>query len=130
MPRGFKRDEAATLAARFEDYRSFMSQPKIIKGECIEPKAHLVLYGFEDKAKVRQEVFRCNREKYEGVNRCVECLRRVIEGAQEGNVWRGEWDHIRNKAGERCDCPENGQILCRECHYRKHPHIMSGKVAT
>jgi hypothetical protein len=33
----------------------------------------------------------------------------------------GDWDHIRNAPGERCDCPENGRVACRNCHRERHP---------
>lgn len=120
--RGFRRDEAATLAARFEDYRSFVSQPKAIKGECDEPKAHLVLYG-ADKAPIRAEIFRRNREAKSGLNRCVKCGQIVYERVREGSRWRfgGQWHHIRHRDGERCDCPENGAVSCWACHKPEHP---------
>lgn len=119
MPRGFKRDEAATLAARFEDYRSFVSQPKAIKGECDEPKAHLVLYG-ADKAPIRAEIFRRNREANSGLNRCVKCDCIVFE-LDEWSYRRGQWHHVRHKSGERCDCSENGEVWCSICHKGEHP---------
>src|ERR1700674_163114 len=120
MPRGFKRDETKTAEARNTglyclDRRSFISLPKIIKGECTEPKPHVILFG-EDKAPVRAEIFRRNREENRtrdgAPNRCWKCHAQVFEHRMEG--WTeellspsGEWDHIRNKPGERCDCPEN-----------------------
>lgn len=122
MPRGFKRDEAATKAANFHDSRSFVSQPKIVEGECTEPKPHLVLARcLEDKGPIRAEIFRRNRVKWNGTNRCDKCELSVTEGP---SCFTGEWDHIRNKPGERCDCPENGRVACRACHKERHPKPM------
>ena len=132
--RGFKRDERATreaLATGFlEDRRSFISQPKAIKGECDEPKPHLLLQG-KDKGPIRAEIFRRNREENGGLNRCWKCKRHVFEenlywSGPDGVVRSGEWDHIRNKPGERCDCPENGRVACRECHKERHPRPQFG----
>lgn len=133
MPRGFRRDAWATkfvldqglvdirgLAWRPKDKRSFLSQAKLIVGECDQPMYHIIAYG-EDKAPIRAEIFRRNREENGGVNRCWKCRKRVTEQT-------GEWDHIRNKPGERCDCPENGRVACRDCHRLRHTRIMSGKV--
>lgn len=129
--RGFRRDEAATLAARFEDYRSFVSQPKRIPNGCPN-EVHLVLYGFEDKAPIRAAIFRRNREKHHlagmSINRCEECGHRVFEG-DEWPSRRGEWDHVRNGSGERCDCPENGRVLCQECHRHRHPQVNFRRTA-
>src|SRR6266849_3955749 len=45
--RGFKRDEAATAEAKrlgwITDERSFLSQPKMIAGECDTPQPHWIL---------------------------------------------------------------------------------------
>jgi hypothetical protein len=121
MPRGFKRSIVETMARRFEDDRSFISQYKIIVNGCPN-RNHLVLYGREDKAPIRAEIFRRNRELWNGVNRCMQCRKQTWEDS-------GEWDHIENKPGKRCDCPENGQVLCSGCHKKKHVHVMSGKVS-
>jgi hypothetical protein len=122
MPRGFKRDEDATLAARFEDYRSFVSQPKAINGECDVPRPHVVLYGRADKARVRKIIFEKNRQENGGINRCWNCRKLVLEKAHEmfAAHFCGEWDHIRNKPGERCDCPDNGRVACPTCHRQRH----------
>ena len=119
MPRGFKRDEAATAEAGFEHYRSFVSMPKAIEGGCAEPKPHLLLHG-DDKAPIRAEIFRRNREANGGICKCVKCGRRVYEEAVFPDPERGEWHHIRNKSGERCDCPENGEVRCSFCHRQAH----------
>jgi hypothetical protein len=65
------------------------------------------------------------------VNRCEKCNLLVWEMEMDGDgFWGpGEWHHIRNTAGERCDCPENGQVLCTSCHREGHPRTMSGKVS-
>lgn len=124
MPRGFHKDLPATEAAHFSDARSFISLPKIIKGECTEPKPHLVLFGV-DKGPVRAEIFRLNRLKNGGVNRCWKCNRPVAEYPRDldelfDNTPRGDWDHVRNASGERCDCESNGRVACRQCHSERH----------
>ncbi len=129
--RGFKRDVSVTSEAldygTLADHRSFISQPKIIKGECEKPEPHLILYG-KDKGPIRAEIFRRNREANGGVNRCWKCSKQVFEFITSDGVeeWRGEWDHIRNKPGERCDCPANGRVVCRKCHSDRHPRPMLG----
>lgn len=131
MPRGFQVDHQATLL-RFGGRRwwpgdSFVSKPKFIEGDGEE--AHLLLYGKADKGAIRAEIFRRNREANAGVNKCVECGMQVYEfiTTTELERRRGDWDHIRNKPGERCDCPENGQVLCVDCHRKKHVRVLSGK---
>jgi hypothetical protein len=124
VPRGFKRDEGRTLAMRFEDERSFVSQPKAIKGECDVPRPHLVLYGFEDKTRVRKIIFDKNRqESRDGFAHCWECGCLVGEETSGLGFPRGEWDHIRNNAGQRCDCPENGRVACPACHRQRHVRV-------
>ena len=129
MPRGFKVDHERTQhifnVKRWRPGMSFISQPKIIKGECTEPKPHLILIG-EDKGPIRAEVFRRNREAHSGLNRCAGCGFVVSEQDTYGERL-GHWHHIRNKAGERCDCPENGQVLCNWCHKQEHPQVQFGK---
>jgi hypothetical protein len=139
MPRGFQRDRSATALMHFRDKRSFVSKPKIIWGECPiqidrlgrthEMRPHLILYG-QDKAPIRAEIFQRNREANGGVNRCVKCGTEVFEMMlvdyrDDGQVIRrGEWHHVRNKPGERCDCPENGEVICGGplgCHRDEHP---------
>lgn len=129
MPRGFKVDERATLLIFRRPYRrgaSFISQPKFIEGEDPEAVPHAILEG-KDKGQARAEIFRRNREENRGVNRCWNCAIGVEEEAREGSVYRGEWDHIRNKAGERCDCPENGRVACRNCHRERHVQTQFSK---
>lgn len=149
MPRGFKSDRETTKLARssgwylpemddlsgdllrdvfrLSDPRSFVSLPKLIKGESDLPKAHLVLYGKEDKARVRAEIFRRNREENGGNNKCWKCGCPLYEIATWNGGPVGEWDHIRNKPGERCDCPENGRVACRACHKPRHPQVQFGR---
>lgn len=126
--RGFKKDLPATIAAHFADPRSFVSLPKLIVGECTEPKAHLVLYGKVDVGWLRAKIFRLDRLKNGGDNRCWKCGRRVFEN-QEMADWNGagytfwataEWHHIRHAPGTRCDCPENGAVSCPDCHRKEH----------
>jgi hypothetical protein len=131
MPRGFQKNEPATreaLATGFlQDKRSFISQSKAIKGECDEAIPHLILYG-RDKGPIRAEIFKEDRAFNGGVNRCWNCKREVTEDSG-GRVerMRGEWDHVRNKPGTRCDCPENGRVACRNCHSERHPKPQFGK---
>jgi hypothetical protein len=44
----------------------------------------------------------------------------------------GEWDHIRNKPGERCDCPENGMVVAPKAHRERHlkPQFGKSKIIT
>jgi hypothetical protein len=139
--RGFKKDSLATSICKEAgralredgrepfwyplDRRSFLSQPKIIVGECETPEHHIIAYG-KDKGPIRAEIFRRNREGNGGVNRCWKCNRFVREDLMDsygGALSRGEWDHIRNKDGERCDDPENGRVACRQCHFERHPQV-------
>jgi hypothetical protein len=118
MSRGFKVDKLATMGAQFEDERSFISLPKRTHGP--DEESHLILYGKKDKGIVRAEIFRRNRAQFrDGYPRCAKCNRIVSESSESS--CGGEWHHIRNKPGERCDCPENGEVLCRRCHRPEHP---------
>lgn len=118
MSRGFKEDTYATMCARFEDERSFISQPKHTHGDHAVP--HLILYGRLDKGPVRAKIFQRNRAQFrDGYPRCAKCNRIVSESSE--SRCGGEWHHIRNKPGERCDCPENGEVLCHRCHRPEHP---------
>ncbi len=146
MPRGFKRDRLATSLVRsagralredggepylyLTDKRSFLSQPKIIAGECEMAEHHIIAYGV-DKGPIRAEIFRRNREVNGSENRCWKCGTSVFEIAPDEFCFAyvGEWDHIRNKAGERCDCPENGRVACRGCHSERHPQVKFGAPA-
>jgi 5-methylcytosine-specific restriction endonuclease McrA len=121
--RGFKIDKTQTASlferGLFRDSNSYITFEKKTHG----PVAtwHLILFGV-DKSNMRAEVFRQNRAKYrDGYPRCDECNRIVSEQAEAGQA--GEWDHILNQPGTRCDCPENAQILCRTCHVKKHPRV-------
>ncbi|SRR6266576_3051848 len=125
--RGFKKDLPATKAAQFLDKRSFISLPKIINGESFQPKPHVIAYG-KDIAPIRAEIFRLDRLKNGGVNRCWKCGGKVIENVEEElmlgwsppNNARGEWDHVRNKPGTRCDDIENARVSCHSCHSERH----------
>jgi len=105
MPRGFKRDAAATKARRFEDRRSFVSRD-----------GHDLLYG-NDKAERRKEIFA--RDK--GTCQC--CGRVAPEHGFDG--YRGEWHHTyKEKKVKRCDCMHGGEVRCgrfvSDCHTREH----------
>lgn len=135
MPRGFKRDEAATKLAYAtgklidEKRRSFISWPKFIVDECNEgvPKPHLVLYG-KDKGTIRVEIFRRNREANDGENRCWKCHRLVFEELGWPDPLGSSWHHVRHRDGERCDCPENGVVSCviGTCHKEEHLQVQFG----
>lgn len=130
MSRGFKRDLQATADAYRlgtlvdKKRRSFISLPKFIEGEGEVP--HLILYG-ADKGPIRAAIFKLNRESRGGgnLNRCSKCFRIVSEDSDE--PWtQGQWDHIRNKNGERCDCIANSRVLCDTCHRLRHPRTKFG----
>lgn len=138
MSRGFKKDLPATEAAHFSDPRSFISLPKRIDGEgprdyaelFYDLRPHLILYGV-DKAPIRAEIFRRNREENGGENRCWKCGQIVFEDAPEGAYYRGQWHHLRNKPGMRCDCVFNGVVSCSgTCHQTEHVQVQlrSGKI--
>ena len=119
--------------AWFQDEGSFISQPKAIKGECDEPRSHLLLEGL-DKGPIRAEIFRRNREVNHnvvgGTAHCWNCGRTVFETLPESIAkveLIGQWDHIRNKPGERCDCPENGARCLLDLSQRTHPQTQFGK---
>lgn len=85
---------------------------------------HVILWGL-DKSAMRAEIFCANRNTNGGINKCVKCGNRVIERPEEDAGYAvnaiGEWHHIRNKPGERCDCVENGEVRCKRCHSKEHP---------
>lgn len=118
MSRGFKRDISATREAyasgRLIDSkrRSFISQPKIIPGECETPQPHLILWG-ADKTAARMALF--IREN----SRCQKCGCVVEWGGEEQESWNplvGQWMHPRDKAGQKCDCEANRLLACNNCH--------------
>lgn len=124
--RGFKKSHVETEIYKFLDPRSFISQEKQI-GE--HGGTHFLLYG-KDKSWMREIIFRENREANGGFNVCVECGHRVFETAEEGHQMRGEWHHIRSKPPERCDCSQNGAVICRDCHRDHHVRPQFGKRET
>ena len=124
--RGFKRDEEATKAAGFADPRSFISMPKHIVGETDRPLPHCILYG-EDKSRQRIFVFDTNRRRHKGWNACESCGKTLWENTSYPPD-RGEWHHIRSKAGERCDCVENSEVRCRSCHREEHVQTQFGRT--
>lgn len=120
MPRGFRRDNAATNIARglgeLRDKRSFISLPKQTHGEL---QGHKILYG-ADKSAMRVYLFQVNWAQNNGIGRCENCGRHVTEVS-------GEWHHLRSKAGERCDCvPGNGAVFCHLCHHDAHVQVKFG----
>ena len=123
MPRGFKLDIILTQATRdssglLNDPRSFVSLPKVTPHTNGVALPHLILYGI-DKGVIRHMLFEESR-RANGDARCRKCGCRVSEN-QYGTLPDGEWDHIENSPGLRCDCCVNGQILCPTCHRPKHP---------
>ncbi len=123
MPRGFK---FGVRMDWMQDPASFLSQPKAIKGENMDGPAPHLLLGPKDKGRMRVQIFLRNRQKHGGINRCDECSHPVIEFKEDiFNIQQrpGEWDHIRNQPGTRCDCIDNARVLCggREgCHSKRH----------
>jgi hypothetical protein len=130
VPRGFKVDIQATFERfgyRWKRQRpplSFMSMPKFIRDDVGSLMPHIIAYG-DDKAPIRAEIFRRNREANGGENRCWKCGTTVFEIAPDEFCFAyvGEWHHLRNKSGQRCDCPENGVVACKACHIPEHPQV-------
>ena len=128
--RGFKKSHVETEIYKFLDDRSFISQEKQI-GKPGEPGAHggthFLLYG-KDKVRMREIIFRENREANGGFNVCWKCKVRVFEHAEEGDPLRGQWHHLRHKDGERCDCKQNAAVSCSGiCHREEHLQVQFGK---
>lgn len=145
MPRGFRVDIPASIErfgdkglrnGRWRSGFSFISLPKQI-GE--HGGAHLILQKkdprhAEQVAEVRAEIFRRNRQANDGNNKCVECGVFVFELDWEDSdlrrmMPRGEWDHIENAPARRCDCPENGRVLCNRDHRARHIQTQFGVSA-
>ena len=132
MPRGFRVDHQETSLSRLEganprllDPRSFLSKEKVTPHTNGEAKTHFMLYG-ADKSAMRAEIFVASRESNSGVPRCWNCRERVYEYGNGPDV--GHWHHISNKAGERCDCRDNGAVLCAACHHKEHIQVMVPRV--
>lgn len=107
MPRGFQVDREATANHKFLDRRSFISKPKLLHQENI---GHYILYG-KDKSNAHDLVMYLS----DGI--CAICKKPC--------TWEGEWDHIGNRGGERCDCVGNGRwvhgFLSKDkCHQVRH----------
>lgn len=72
----------------------------------------------------RRECDRCLPMMTFAAARCQGCQAWVYRPDDGGPAWRfGEVDHIKPRStcslSERYD-PANGQLLCQECHRRKH----------
>ena len=112
MPRGFRKDIAATQDRKLLDSRSFVSRQLILGNyECQNAK-HEILYG-KDKSARRREVY----ERAKG--RCEQCGRAAS--------WEtGEWDHIKGGLTGRCDCLSNAQWVCgansNGCNFHRRKH--------
>lgn len=107
VPRGFQIDREATANHKFLDRRSFISKPKLLHQENI---GHYILYG-KDKSNAHDLVMYLS----DGI--CAICKKPC--------TWEGEWDHIGNRGGERCDCVGNGRwvhgFLSKDkCHQVRH----------
>lgn len=136
--RGFKVDHMATALARLEgeflltDARSFVSQPKITNHTNGVALHHLLLKG-ADKGAMRAEIFRLDREQNGDENKCWECGRIVIESEEDYGFDMGytvgQWHHINSKAGQRCDCRQNGAVSCDRCHRSAHLKVEWSKTA-
>ena len=112
--RGFKRDPFLTRNRQFLDKRSYVSQLKSINGE--REQNHLVLYG-EDKAIQRAVI--ADRDGF----LCRKCGKHV-------DCTEGEWHHVENSAGKRCDCQHNSEWRCKSCHSPlEHPQVQWSKPA-
>lgn len=121
--RGFKKSHVETETYKFLDHRSFISQEKQIGDH---GGSHFLLYG-ADKSWMREIIFRENREANGGFNVCWKCKVRVFEHAEEGNPRRGQWHHLENKPGRRCDCKANSAVTCSSCHSSEHIKVRWSK---
>ena len=91
--RGFKRDHVATEAARFADDRSYISLEK-------DGIAHELLFGIDKE--LRFETIAKQTKRI-----CAKCKKFAPDG---------EWHHVKNGPGERCDCLHNAEWRHTECH--------------
>lgn len=127
MPRGFKVDSTRTQLAHegmdslfpsvMADSRSFISLPKATTHTNGVAQPHLILYG-KDKGIIRKVIFHLNR-LMNGRNQCWKCGRSVSEDIV-GFSTLGHWHHLSSKPSERCDCADNGIVLCWDCHEAEH----------
>lgn len=86
----------------------FLDRKSFVSG-----KGCLYLEG-KDKSNQRWEVF----EAAEGT--CWDC---GVFASWE----TGQWDHIKNKPGERCDCLHNSRWSCAACHRKRHVQVGGSK---
>jgi hypothetical protein len=109
MMRGHKRDEPLTKMLRENglllDAHSFV-------GYDLEMKPHVLLKG-GDIILQREAVL--IKSRY----RCADCKRVLLPGEEE-------LDHIQGGLSGRCDCRHNLQILCGDCHRKKHVRVKFG----
>ena len=114
MPRGFKLAIEATNLARkhgiFKDKRSFYG----FKVEAPN-RIHRLLHG-KDKSAQRQLIY----DRDGGM--CKLCPVPHFVNWDEG-----EWHHIKNVPGERCDCTHNGAWACKTAHKKQHVHTRFGE---
>jgi 5-methylcytosine-specific restriction endonuclease McrA len=106
MPRGFKRDQPITKMLRENglllDRRSFVAYDSNMT-------PHLLLKG-QDIVFQRAKVWLRSRRK------CGLCKLALDYDSLE-------MDHKKGGSFGRCDCLENLQILCRDCHRAKHVQV-------
>ena len=100
LRRGFRPDPIETAKHKFLDRRSYCGRRK-------DGTYHFILFG-RDKENWRNAVL-C------GLTYCNACGRHC--------TWNSEVDHKSSGEVHRCDCLENGQKLCHNCHEGKHPRI-------
>ncbi len=134
--RGFKRDNTLTALAQqgmysafpsaFVDRRSYVSLEKVTPHTLGFFEPHLLLFG-KDLSYMRDMLVRmCILEN--GYLKCCICGQSISDEVHEMASNKAQLDHKNNKAGERCDCPENIQLICRNpCHASKHP---DGRLGT
>jgi hypothetical protein len=107
--RGHKRDEPLTKMLRENglllDAHSFV-------GYDLQMQPHILLKG-PDIILQREAVLIKSR------NRCAGCKRVLLPGEEE-------LDHIQGGLSGRCDCRHNLQILCFDCHRKKHVRVKFG----
>ena len=115
-----KRDEEATLARHFHSKESYVS----IAG-------HEYLTGILDHAFRRAEIYRQAGGEVQliiepgkqRIQQAINIRSAMCQGCERPHPvswYDSEWDHLNHKQWNRCDCVENGRIVCRAFHQRRH----------
>jgi hypothetical protein len=120
VSRGFKHNQPAeTIAQHYLDSRSYLSEKN--------GRVHEILFGL-DKSGQREKVY------HQAKGKCQKCGRPAPLHDPRGEGYEGAWDHIKNHAGDRCDCLHNAQWLCgrfiADCHTSEHPHPQLKSIPT